>query len=588
MIDTIRFVEYVKLEIAQEDGWLELEIPGHGCIALFHARYVESYDSGDYYWYGESIAEDTICYLGFAHFLVTDGYLTGTVKLDERDYQLYAFDEGISMLAGRDIPPDEFYCGQGLKSDTSEIARPPKDLPYKIKSRNGLTVENCVIRVLAVFTPRAAAAVPDIENTIRQTIRQTNVAFRRSLVDECDAELVLMDIQEIEFNERLVGLAVIRNDLNDLIADMQDENGVLSLNEMRFDADADVVLVFTDGNYIGGNIFIQFQILGIAGTLDLEPDRALAIIEAEGALNSFTGAHEIVHLLGGRHQTCAVAMDGCDDEGNAWAHAHRVQFPWFAVFTGQWHTIMYAIAGPRTVPLYSNPQLNRWGVTFGIEDERDNARQIRTDGCTVAGFQDDNNAPPMYVQISGSGFGCPCYTTILQAHIIGGVSPYQYQWSTSTDGFTWTNSGTLSSFAPSLPCTVGEGVFVRLTVISNDNQTGQTFRFVEAATQWPGQGFPCPEMLLGVNHEQTESLGIQIFPNPVWSRLTVVLTDTPTVDGFLSVYDMAEIELMRALLSEGNESYTIDVSDLPDAIYRVVYTHAGGSSGVKFIKLQNR
>ncbi|HHM21063.1 MAG TPA: T9SS type A sorting domain-containing protein [Bacteroidetes bacterium] len=476
---------------------------------------------------------------------------------------MFAPDGKKSILAKKNYTNPQWICGNDLPGDASSLLPPREAI---VTPRNN----NCVIRVLALFTVKANTAVPDIENTIEMTIAQTNQAFRSSLIDECDAELVLVDVQQIPFGENPVDIV---GDRENLIADMQDPMG--DINARRDAADADIVLVFTDGNYAVQFGPFVFSINGIAGTLNLDPGRALAIIEADVATGQFTGAHETVHLLAGRHEPCMGNPDAgpsCDDIG-PFEHAHTMDFEIYG-FDFTRHTIMYGLAG-RRVPVYSTPDVEAFGVPFGIAGARENARQITATACTVAAFEDDDDGPPLLnAHIAGSGFGCPCSGVDLSAQVIGGVIPYQYEWSTSPDGFNWAIQGASAGFVAALPCVAGEGVFVRLRVTSSDGQADEAFRFIEAATSWPGQSGECPEMLTepGNGGAQEVAPEVFVFPNPTGDKIKMVFPTveepTRTTFGFYDRYGINHLDAKVEIRPE-NPELEINITGLSTGIYFV-------------------
>ena len=139
---------------------------------------MESSANGDFYWYGEvqSNGQDTVCYNGYINLMSKEGKLFGSIHIDGDIYQLYGLDGDKSILAKKDYTHPQWVCGNNLPGGASSILPPGEAI---VTPRNN----NCVIRVLALFTANADAAVPDIENTIEMTIAQTNQAFRNSLID---------------------------------------------------------------------------------------------------------------------------------------------------------------------------------------------------------------------------------------------------------------------------------------------------------------------------------------------------------------------------------------------------------------------
>lgn len=57
-IVNLQYVDIGNISLIQQNGWLDLTIPGKGCTALVKAKHVESSANGDYYWYGTVEKED--------------------------------------------------------------------------------------------------------------------------------------------------------------------------------------------------------------------------------------------------------------------------------------------------------------------------------------------------------------------------------------------------------------------------------------------------------------------------------------------------------------------------------------------------
>jgi hypothetical protein len=563
-ITEIRLVSVAHLPSVQSGGLLNLAVPGMNCSAQVKAKHVEHGAAGGFLWYGEvqGDGQDTLCLGGSVTLMSKNGALSGAIEIGVDVYELYGLGGGQSLLAKKDFTAARWACGNGMPG-----SEPPFNGHEESTALSDRQEDCCVIRALALFTPNAAAAVPDIETAIEMTIAQTNQAFRNSLLSRCEALVVLEGIQPLAFAENQFD---VFQDRDDLIADMQAPNG--DINQRRDAADADIVLVFTGGDYrvvFDGLVFI---VQGVAGTLDLEADRALAIIEAGAAVNQFTGAHEIGHLLSARHEPCLgnpFAGPTCDDTG-PFEHAHTMNiFNFFRL-----NTMMFGLAG-RRLQAFSTPNVEVFSTPFGIENERDNARRIRGTACTVAAFEDDDSALPFRAYIIGPRFGCPCFWVSLSAGVSGGAGPYQYEWSTSPDGFNWTVQGTGSSFAPVLPCDPGEGIFVRLRSTSADGQLAEAFTYHEAAMTWPGQERPCSQHLSSgplPNSAKAGGYSAYLYPNPTEGKAYLALQGFSTEMGALIEIQDAHGRIVSSMQTEAWAAGTgieLDISSLPPGLYFV-------------------
>jgi hypothetical protein len=295
----------------------------------------------------------------------------------------------------------------------------------------------------------------------------------------------------------------------------------------------------------------------------------------------FNTAHEIAHLFACRHENDPIGI---------FEHAHEFK-------TGCWpfrrrrNTVMFSSATGRTIQHYSNPNVKFKKKQTGVADERENWRQLRNNACVVADFRADDVMPFLNANISGSGFGCPCFGTVLTAQVNGGApGPYQFAWRTSTDGFNWGSvQGTFSSFLVTLPCQVGEGVYVRLTVTSSDGQVSDSFRFIEAAESWPDQpNGGCPIPLAGGpdNNPGISTEEMWVYPNPVKHTIFInlpVMTDEFVSVTILDAFGRAVIH-RKITSSDFAQKVELGVGNLPDGIY---FIRIGNEKPSKFVKNAN-
>jgi hypothetical protein len=562
-----RFVQLADLQLVQQNGWMDLAIPGK-CTARVKGKYVETSSSGDYYWSGEVVpnttpTEDCPCQEGFVFLMENDGEIIGSMSIDGDMYELHDLGGGKSLLAKKD------YEGEGITrcGNTNSEGLHPGD--ETIGDRNG---GNCPVRVLALFTANGTAAVPNINNTISLSIFQTNEALKKSGVDESELRLVLQDIQQIPFVE---GTSIV-NDVNSLINNTDVQN-------RRNAANADIVIVYTAGAYDG--------VLGRAGTLTLQNERALCVIQAAEATTEFNISHEAAHLFACRHEEAA-------DPTGVFEHAHEFELKCAPSHLRERNTVMWSVATGNTIPHYSNPNVYYktgfgWKKT-GVVNERDNARQLRTNACTVADFRGDAVIPQLFASIQGPYFGCPCVSKNLSAQVTGGApGNYLFAWSTSTDGFNWSSvQGTFSTFAVTLPCELGEGIYVRVTVTSVDGQVDEGFAFIESAMTWAGQTQTCPDPIIappggGSVAAALQLLEVEAFPNPIRDKITLDFKSgvegsvfLKLTDGYGKAFHFEELEGVT-----DNSRREIDIINIPPGIYFLEFRNINSTSVRKIIKL---
>lgn len=554
------FVDLADLSSIAENGWITLSMPDKDCTAAVKAKYVSSDESNDFYWYGEVIKEDgdteeaCQCYEGFVNIMRHEGEMIGSISLDEDRYEIQSIGDERTVLVKKDVTGLNLHCSNDGSSGGIIDGGGGGGQTLTPKS-NG----NCPVKVLALFTPNGNNAVANIENTINLSIAQTNQALKNSQVSECDLELILVDVQEIQFAEGYY----IPEDLDLLI-------GNTTVQALRDAAHADIVVIYTDGAYGG--------VIGRAGRLHLNADSAMCVVEAAEAITEFNTAHEIAHLFGCRHQPE-------DDPTGPFEHAHEFK-------TGCWpfrkrkNTVVFSVATGRTIQHYSNPNVLFKNKPTGVIDERENWRKLKESACIVANFRDDAMEPILNASISGEGYNCPCYSVGLEAQVSGGApGPYSFEWRTSTDGFNWGSvQSILSSFAVALPCEVGEGVYVRLTVTSSDGQVDDSYRFVEAAESWPGQQGECPKFLVS-NDDNVIFGGGNLFPNPVRDVLIFQISEDEDMPSDVVVVDVwGRHVVVRPEVASVERTIRIPTGHLPDGVYSLRY---GTSKTLKFVKVSN-
>ncbi len=290
----------------------------------------------------------------------------------------------------------------------------------------------------------------------------------------------------------------------------------------RQDDLADVVCLITDGRYEDEDG--KSLILGIVGQNLGNPrqDQAFMIVEGWSfAGKLFVFSHELGHVIGCRHQTCATYnTSGCDDEG-AFEHGHgwgerRCRLcKW-----RNYNTIMHLYRDGNTALLrYSNPEVAHNGYPTGIPNERDNARWIRTNGCIVSNYNDDP-VFPLSVRIEGESLLCQPLVGDYYTIVTGSASPYSYEWHVSTDGVDW---GTVASTQPSIALNSnhyypGSSVFLRVRVTN-------TLGNVEFA-------FFTVTIISTTNHgacnrskgSEGDIAAVKVYPNPATDNLNILFT----------------------------------------------------------------
>ncbi len=169
--------------------------------------------------------------------------------------------------------------------------------------------------------------------------------------------------------------------------------------KLRTQYNADIVVVLTDANYTnkGGIIY------GIAKDVEVSVADAYCIAEIETATMDFTTAHEIGHLIGGRHGTDATSST---------AHAHTFtftspygSFPKATVMASGGTSQTHSIIGYWSTPLKSFAG----GYPLGVVAYSDMAKKTLDRACAISDFSKNLSLrlEPQSIHALGTGTGSP-------------------------------------------------------------------------------------------------------------------------------------------------------------------------------------
>lgn len=261
------------------------------------SRYI---NDQNYYYYGILIESDSCeckCQSGEIMLEAREGRKYGYIVADDARFEILALNSEYSIMAR--VNPSFF-------DDKTECLELPEEQGFSkpqkqaAASRSG---EACVIRVLFLYTQAAEDrfGVLGLNDMANLGIAQTNQAFEKSEVtDVCVARANFREWAN--FNEN-------PDDLEQNLQDLLTDNDVAQWRQADL---ADVVCLITDAGYAGG-------VLGVAGFVP-DPnnpgqiisnlgnpmfDLSFMIVEGASFSTNFTFSHELGHVVGCRHQTCA-------------------------------------------------------------------------------------------------------------------------------------------------------------------------------------------------------------------------------------------------------------------------------------------
>ena len=297
--------------------------------------------AGDFTWYG-----DVPDVHGRAIFVVRNGRTTGAISGDRGTITVASVAGGMTLMTQRkSFPPDHpasFTATQKrararfepLLAELKAIHAAAQVDEFQAQLAPQVTHQ----RVLVGYTSTVLQTHPDVLDTIRLAIEQTNAAYGTSGVQ------VALDLAGT-FQTSFVEAGTVEADLALL-------TGEQLVQCLRKKAGADLVIVLIEDDDACGDSAAVFA----------DADAAYSVVNAECAVANLSFAHEVGHLQGARH-------DLKNDPASPFDNGHGFAYP-----PGRWRDIMaYPCDEPATCdrqPFFSNPAKRHDGVATG--DERSN------------------------------------------------------------------------------------------------------------------------------------------------------------------------------------------------------------------------
>ncbi len=530
------------------DQVLEIQVPGDNHLYLYHARYVWSLSLDDITWYGDLTDSS-----GYASFQFKDGELFGYFNIEDKDYFIRPLgnnDYILVELAEQDAP----ICGYSSQDF------PTKDIEEKESQQASDRGENCDVKVLVLYTSRAAEDIDNISTFVSGLIAQSNQALRNSAITLSELTFILAGKALLsDFTES----GIISADLTALRTSP-------TVTVLRNSFKADCVVLLTDGDYSSnGNVF-----LGLTPVCGPAPALSFSIVEADAAASRMTFAHELAHQFGCKHSP-GNSNGTCDPN---YERPH-----WFHCKGSDRYTIMEAgVKKKQRIPHFSNPDVDYHGHATGTHAgpsgsvERDNARQLREQACIVGQYQSSND---LYAIIYGDDFRCitnVSFPVALNAQVSGGgPGAYTFLWQQSLDGINYDPSpvSTTAFVTVTLAPTYqpGDIFFLRLIVGSG---TGQTFITFWEIRVLPKESYDCdgekPAILNTKIEENTPSFSIN--PNPADNYISII-PNTKNQDDFsidiFSVLSRFREHKDFSRKDESNSGFNFNIGHLPSGTYFV-------------------
>ena len=543
------YAKFKPIHESQKNGELRFRLPGIKDLLVAEAMNIETEDLKNYTWYGELTNA-----AGSVSFVSTDGVLRGSISYDDKNFEIHSLGDDLYGIVELQAATDQAGCISNTLSEN--IAPSP---PSSSKNSRVLACTQDNVRILIMTTQRARARDPNFAQTAANAVNQFNSAISASGVTG-RARLSLVGVENINFNENPA------NATNDIA-----RFRTIALPR-RNALNADLAILFTDGNYDNGGLLGQVANIGPS-----DPD-AYGIVEIDRYADHYTFAHEVGHLFGAQHQQCAqFNRAGCSPLVD-WDHGYGYSYRRSGIFQQREYkkTIMYQIGDGRSPQLrFSNPGIQHEGTPTGTAASNDVARQLDASANAIANLRGGGT---LSASINGPT-NVPVYTQrSWEVFIRCGNAPYNVTWEFSTDGFNYSNGGTgeVFTYRP----LGGTYLYLRCRVRSNDGQNRTSFLtvYVSGGSGQFREGDVQEEKInwiSGITQEelirQNSTVLLDAFPNPANGEqvaLPFFLPEAEVVDmKLISVTGQEVYVSHQENYSSGPHQIFVDSNSLPSGVY---------------------
>ena len=506
LYQSVNMVQVANFATFQSNGKVTINLPGYPLLTAY-ANNIQAPGaslSSDFWWEG-NFTKDTV--INGDTIRVGDGYFSlyykggqyfGGIKppFSNDLYELVSFATGKNAIIkfNKAVMNTSTECGN---TNHDPIPTPPQ--------RTTGAPCNTKVRVLIVYTQLSENQVPNIQNTINRAMGDLNGTINNCMNgggnSKCYFELAgsykLTNFTQAATSEATKYLVA----QDPIVRQKQDEMA------------ADIIVYLASGSFSDLNSYGNSFIYDVANPI--------AVVRVDVANANYTFAHEVGHVMGGRHQQSSIDTRNPDDTPG---EPHGYHFKRNVVFGKKdYGDIMHVLKDWDRSHIYSTPNIYIWSHAIGVAGTNDVTKTILENVCAVSEIRPDE-AIYFTAEVTAQTLADIGATVPMHCTPINGMAPYTYQWKISTDGNIWTT----------LPSTTEDASFVmpnahkvyvlcyvtdvnsRVTA-GTDKVTGKLYVSYDP---YSGQDAHTIAFKLPAN----EISDMKLFPNPATNQVGVVIS----------------------------------------------------------------
>ncbi len=546
----LQFNDFEKLA-GNNEGTVQLQLPDSRGIISF--QFTNAYqDNQGSSWYAETLdADGKSDYFGSLQIITSldAPNFMGTISYGDAFYEFMPVDESYSII----YRVDTEQLKEGNACGTESHHRSPKQLqaapPLAPEKSSSQPCGRGRVTILLITSPAAREAIPanNINNVINTAVFQLKQSLANSYVSADNLDI--MTVSPVIATDFVEG--------NDVFTDAQSLRS--DYEALRIANDADLVVMFTDGTEGTGGTnsrgYDRFN--GAVEDIGIDPLVQYAIVQIEHA-TSKSFAHEVGHLLGGRHANDPLGTINhgiilCKWRGTIMTTAREI-------FGSGSNRILY----------FSTPLKNECGAPMGNNTNRNMGLFLNQNGQTVANFVPNTGNFNFSAWVSGPWNVCLCNYATFTANTRCNNGNVTYQWHRSVNGGAYQFVGSGASYDNWFSCstTNGTNYVVRLTATDSQGNVSISTKFGSVGGYGCGSWISTPSPSV-----KTDKL--QVYPSPVDGRGDRKISVIPPQDfqeGHLTIYHTnGKAVYQDAAFSIMDKSNSLTLpSSSPSGLYYIV------------------